>query len=146
MRVHKHISEAAQKSRRMVWFNLRSAQTPAPPYSSNEEALTSCSRFGESSCLLEQLDFGSGVSGAVSFSAEQSDEADHAAQRRFHRVPPAVGQVFWELLNQRAGALTPQATETEMPVDQLNAEQQVVHSALQKGANSSFGPEAECHI
>lgn len=96
--------------------------------------------------MLKQLDFGAGVSGAASFSAEQPDEADHAAQRRFHRVPPVVGQVLWQLLNQRAGALTSQAAEAEMPVHQLNAEEQVVHSALQEGADRSCCPEAECHI
>lgn len=88
------------------------------------------SRLGECGGLFEQLDFSVGLSGAASFSAEKPDETHHAAQRCLHRVPLAVRQIPWKLLNQRAGALASQAEEAEVPVHQLDAEEQIVQPTL----------------
>lgn len=103
------------------------------------------SRLRGSRDLIKDLDLSAELSGTVSFTAEQLDETDHAAQRCFHRVPLAVGQIIWELLNQRAGPLTSQAEEAQTSIHQLNVEEQVVHSALKEGAGGSVCPEAECH-
>lgn len=96
--------------------------------------------------MPEQLDVSSEVSVATALSAEHSDETHHATQRGLHRVPLAVGQVLWQLLHQSDGAVTLLAAQAELAVHELNAEQQVVHAALQESADGPFGLEAEGHV
>lgn len=136
-RVHKHVSEAAQKRGRA----LGSVPTPATPSTSsscsNKEALVGGSRVREAAGLLVQRGFSGGHPPAGVPAADQPDEAEYAAQGGFHPVPPAVGQELGQFLNQGAGSLTPQAAEAQTSLRQLHAEDQLVHSVLHQGPQRS---------
>lgn len=74
LRVHQHVSEAAQEA---PWA-LSSVPTPAA--ASYEETLAGGSWIRDGVGLLAQLDLSSRESGAVLSRADQPDEAGHAAQ------------------------------------------------------------------
>lgn len=145
MRVHKNVPKAAPKSSWYVCFIQGFAWSPAP-LCSYEEALMNRSWLGEIRSWFKQLDLSAGALGAASLSADQSDQADRTTQWCFHCVPLVVGHVLWELLDQRAGPLTSQAVKGKVSVFQLDAEEEVIHPALQEGANWPPCSETECNI
>lgn len=136
-RVHKHVSEAAQK-RGCALGSIPTLATPSTSSScSNKEALVDGSRVWEAAGLLVQRGFSGGHPPAGVPAADQPDEAEHAPQGGFHPVPPTVGQELGQLLDQGAGSLTPQAAETQTSLRQLHAEDELVHSVLHQSPQRS---------